>query len=153
MISDKGMELLKEFEAFSAIPYQQTYGNKLDVPTIGYGTTHYPNGIPVTMDDPVITDEYATQLLMDYCNDVDNSINDLITCTLTQNQTDALICFVYNEGITQFRNSTLLKVINIDPNNFTSIETQWMKWVYSQGNFIQGLQNRRTKEFDLYCTL
>jgi lysozyme len=52
-------EVIKEFEGFESKPYLCP----ANVPTIGYGNTMYPNGERVTMDDPEITEEQATEML------------------------------------------------------------------------------------------
>ena len=49
------------FEGFRAQPYIPTQG---DVPTIGYGSTHYENSTRVTMADPPITRQRAQALAL-----------------------------------------------------------------------------------------
>ena len=47
--------LIKEFESFRANPYLDSEG----IPTIGYGTTSYPDGRKVTMNDSPVTQDVA----------------------------------------------------------------------------------------------
>lgn len=117
---------------------------------IGYGSTHYENGKSVFADDPDITEEQATELLHYYVDVCANAIHDHITQTLSQNQFDALCDFIYNCGKNAFINSTLLKVVNIDPNDNDKIKNQLMRWVKANGSFCQGLANRRRAECDMY---
>ena len=49
------------FEGFRAAPYVPTQG---DVPTIGFGSTHYEDGTRVTMADAPITRKRAEQLAL-----------------------------------------------------------------------------------------
>jgi lysozyme len=40
-------------------------------------------------------------------------------------------------------------MVNSNPNN-SGIEQQFLRWVYVNGNVVQGLVNRRTEEANLY---
>ena len=57
----KGIDLIKSFEGFYAKPYMCP----ASVPTIGYGTTRYPNGNKVTLKDVSITEQQGVEYLMD----------------------------------------------------------------------------------------
>ena len=78
-----------------------------------------------------------------------------MTQKLTQNQFDALVSFVYNEGEGNFKQSTLLKRVNENPSN-PEIRDAFMMWtkvtVNGQKVDSAGLKNRRTAEADLYFT-
>ena len=67
---------------------------------------------------------------------------------LTQNQFDALVSFAFNVGITAFRNSTLLKRLN--QGNYDEVPNQMRRWVYSGGQRVIGLINRRENESNLW---
>ena len=58
-LDKKGYDLIKEFEGLSLKPYKCSAG----VPTIGYGSTYYENGIKVQMSDVPITGARAEILL------------------------------------------------------------------------------------------
>ena len=133
-------------EGFRETPYPDSGG----VATIGYGTTIYPNGVRVTLKDAPITKEQAWSYLESHCDMVAKQIEPLIKVELNQNQIDALISFVYNEGIRQFKTSTLLKVINKTPYDFLAVKNQWLRWVYDDGVKKNGLIKRRNVEFLLY---
>lgn len=146
-ISQKGLDLIKKFEGFSAKPYICPAG----VPTIGYGATYYTNGTKVTMSDEPISEEWAEQLLSNMVHTYEKGVISLVIPKITQNQFDALVSFAYNVGVTNFRKSTLLRLINKDPNN-PEIATQFMKWVRGGGKVINGLIKRRQIESKLYFT-
>lgn len=146
-ISQKGLDLIKKFEGFSAKPYICPAG----VPTIGYGATYYTNGTKVTMSDEPISEEWAEQLLSNMVHTYEKGVISLVIPKITQNQFDALVSFAYNVGVTNFRKSTLLRLINKNPDN-PEIATQFMKWVRGGGKVINGLIKRRQIESKLYFT-
>lgn len=153
MYSDNCFEFIKELEKDYKGPPYKPYLDVANVPTIGYGTTYYPNGLKVTLDDHEIGENEAENYLRYNLNKCYFSFNSLIKTILNQNQIDALLSFVYNIGVSAFKESTVLKIININPNN-PLIEIQMKKWIYitRNGNKIQskGLINRRNKEVKLY---
>jgi lysozyme len=60
-----------------------------------------------------------------------------------------LVSLVYNIGISAFRNSTLLRKVNANPNDST-IRAEFLKWVNSGGKELPGLVKRRKEEADYY---
>lgn len=144
-ISQRGLDLIKKFEGFSPVPYLCPAG----VPTIGYGTTYYEEGLPVTIVDKVITEEMAEDLLKKHVETYENGVNQGVKQTINQNQFDALVSFTYNVGVANFLRSTLLKKVNIDPYDLT-IETEFLKWVNAGGKRLTGLVKRRQTESQLY---
>ena len=60
----EGIKLIKESEGFSAAPYLDPLG----IPTIGFGTTYYPDGKKVTMEDPAISKELGEAFLQKNCS-------------------------------------------------------------------------------------
>lgn len=144
-ISQKGIELIKRFEGFSSLPYLCSAG----VPTIGYGSTYYENGKRVTLSDPPISEEWAEQLLRILVVHYEKGVDSFTRDDITQNQFDALVSFAYNVGVTNFKNSTLLKRINANPND-PDITKQFMRWIRAGGRVVKGLINRRRLESQLY---
>jgi lysozyme len=141
---DELKPLIEEFEGLQVIAYKCPSG----VTTIGYGSTRYESGGRVRMGD-VISVVRAEQLLERDIDKIRDQISDLITADLTKNQYDALVSFVYNVGITNFKDSKLLEMVNENPNN-RSIKREFMKWVHSNGKRLNGLVRRRKAEIDLY---
>lgn len=141
----KGIDLIKSFEGFYSKPYICPAG----VPSIGWGTTIYPNGKKVTMKDKAITEAEATEYLKHDLKGAERDVDGLTIDTITQNQFDALCSFVYNVGKGNFASSTLLKKVNKNPNDKT-IAKEFAKWIYGGGKILNGLVRRRKKESELY---
>lgn len=144
-LSQKGLDLIKKFEGFSAKPYLCSAG----VPTIGYGSTYYANGVKVKMADSPISEEWAEELLQKVVTHYERGVDSMTRDDINQNQFDALVSFAYNVGLTNYKNSTLLKRVNANPKD-PDIQKQFMKWVRAAGKVIKGLINRRTVEANLY---
>jgi lysozyme len=144
-IGVKGIELIKNFEGFSAKPYLCP----AKICTIGYGATFYPNGKKVTMGDKPITEAEGVELLKEMLSKFEQYVDSYCIDTITQNQFDALVSFCYNLGPSNLKSSTLLKKVNANPNDET-IRAEFMKWTKAGGRTLKGLVTRRTAEADLY---
>lgn len=145
-ISIQGTKLIAEFEGFSNKPYL----DQRDIPTIGYGSTIYPNGEKVKLTDTPITKEFAIECLLYHVGQIVIPImKKKIIIELNQNQIDSLASFIYNVGIGAFGNSTLLRRIN---NKFSKeqIKEAFLMWNKISGNTSKGLTNRREKEANLF---
>ena len=147
-ISEKGLNLIKKYEGFSSRPYMCP----ANVPTIGYGSTYYPNGTKVKLSDDSISEEEATQILKYIAQkDFGSAVNKFVIVDLTQNQFDALVSFAYNIGRTAFENSTLLKLLN--RGEYEAATEQFEKWNKSGGRVLSGLTKRRFDEQKLFLSL
>jgi len=146
-IDQKGIELITQFEGLKLSPYLCP----ANVPTIGYGTTRYYNGVKVSMSDLPITKEKAIEYLMHDVFTFELAVDAMATDTVTQNQFNALVSFAYNLGPNALKNSTLLKKVNRNPNDLT-IKAEFMKWVNAGGKKLAGLVRRREAESKLYFT-
>jgi lysozyme len=144
-LDSKGYDLIKSFEGLSLKPYKCSAG----VPTIGYGSTYYENGIKVQMSDAPITGARAEILLKNVADRFAQKVANLIKKPITQNQFNALVSFAFNVGSGALASSTLLKLVNENPNN-AMISKEFLKWNKANGKTIQGLTNRRIKESALY---
>lgn len=144
-VSQKGINLLKEFEGVKLVAYLDS----ANIPTIGFGTTVYPDGTKVKMGDK-ITKKEAEEYLYDHINKhVIPYIDKLVKVPLKQNEVDALVSLIYNIGATNFKNSTLLKKINSRQSK-AAIELSWKAWNKAGGKTLRGLVNRRLAEINLY---
>lgn len=142
-ISSFGIELICSFEGFSSKAYLDVVG----VPTIGYGTTIYPTGVKVTMYDNPVTKEQAREYIAHHVKQyIEPSLNNLV---LNQNQFDSLCSFCYNEGLGNFKSSTLLKKVMANPND-EEIKEEFKKWIYADHKPLAGLIERRKKESEIY---
>lgn len=144
-ISQKGLNLIKKYEGFRSKPYLCP----ASIPTIGFGSTYYSDGVKVKLTDPSITEEEASELLSELLVPYEKSIDSFTRDDINQNQFDALCSFAYNCGINALKNSSLLRMININPNN-PKIDEEFKKWNRGGGRVITGLAKRRTEESKLY---
>lgn len=138
-ISDKGLELIKQFEGLRLEAYLCSAG----VPTIGYGSTR---GVQLGQ---TITETEATDRLRVDVHSAEECVNDHVEVSLTQNQFDSLCSFVYNLGCGAFRSSTLLKLLNAG--QYEAASQQFGKWVKASGKTVQGLVYRRNVEREFFC--
>lgn len=139
--SDKGLALIKRFEGFRAEAYKCPAG----VWTIGYGHTY---GVK---EGDRVSEEYATELLRKDVASAEAAVNTYVNSVIGQSQFDALVSFVFNCGSGNFRNSTLLKVVNSTPRSFAEVRRQFMRWNKAGGKVLPGLTRRREAEADMYC--
>ena len=140
--SQKGIDLIKEFEGYSERVYLCPGG----VYTIGYGHT---KGVQV---GNTCTREKAEEYLKADLRDTEEAVLDLVDVPLTQNQFDALVSLVYNIGSGNFYDSTIRKVINYKVSNIDEYRRAWMMWVKAQGRVLKGLVRRREAEFKLFSS-
>ena len=142
-------EFLRDGEGLRLEPYLDTKG----VPTIGYGTTMYPSGKKVTLQDPGITIDQAEEFMKWAVETKWNAVKGKIIPQLNDNQKAAIVSLVYNIGVAGFNGSTLLKRINTGYTKQGIVEA-FMMWdketINGKKVFNQGLANRRKKEADLY---
>lgn len=146
-LSDKGYELIKRFEGYSDRPYKCPAG----ISTIGYGNTYYPNGTKVKITDKQITREYANEILAHTADEFAEDVLKLVKSKINVNQLNALTSFAYNVGVANLQKSTLLKLVNINPND-GNIAKEFLKWNKAAGKVLNGLTNRRIAESSLYFT-
>ena len=136
--SPKGIALIKEFEGLRLKAYLCPGG----VWTIGYG--HTADVKPGMVISEAQAEEYLKADLISF----ERYLNGL-GLALNQNQFDALISLIYNIGIGNFQKSTLLRKARINAND-NSIMDEFLRWVYSKGRVLPGLQRRRLREMKLY---
>lgn len=142
------LEKVKEFEGWRNEPYLCPSG----VLTIGYGHTH---GVTQGMH---ITYDYG-QLFLQY--DLGLAFSQLQSChqckfLVGSPLSFALTDFIFNIGITKYKNSTLKKVVDSikDVNQLTDSERQRVSlqlqmWCYSKSKKLKGLEKRRAWEVSL----
>ena len=143
-VNKLGIETMHHFEGCKLTAYQCP----AKVWTIGWGNTYYPDKTPVKQGD-VITQEQANALFETVMNNFALGVKKCLTKEVNENQFSALVCFAYNVGIGSLQKSTLLKKININPNDET-IAGEFAKWTKAGGKVLLGLVRRRKAESDLY---
>jgi lysozyme len=137
--------LVKQFEGYRDTAYLCSAG----VPTIGYGTTVYPNGKKVKLGD-TCTMEEALQYLDHDLKFFRDAVDTLVTVPLTSNERAALVSFTYNVGAKAFGGSTMLKLLNAGDKRKASGEFQ--KWTRAGGKVLRGLQHRRLREQEVFTS-
>jgi len=137
-----GKSIAKPFEGLQFKPYLCSAG----VPTIGYGTTRYPDGRKVKMTDPPITIERAEELLeWEMGKSVSAALRHCPVLLLEDAaKWGAIADFVYNLGAGRLQNSTLRRRIN--QRNWLESVRELQKWVYGGGRKLRGLVLRREAE-------
>jgi lysozyme len=145
-LNNLGIDLMHFFEGCKLEAYQCS----AKVWTIGWGNTFYENGTPVRQGDK-ITQDRANSLFVFVANKFADEIKKLIKTNLSENQFSALVCFAYNVGTGNLAKSTLLKKVNVNPND-PSIANEFLRWNKAGGKELLGLTRRRTAESKLYFT-
>ena len=150
-LSEQGWAFISKprHEGFYSKPYICPAG----VPTIGYGTTYYPNGKRVTMKDPPISKEYAAQIARTViAKDFEAAIDKYVKTKLTQFQFDAVVSLLYNIGVPNFLSSSVLRHLN--SGNFAAAAEAFLPWNKGRVNgvltVLPGLVIRRAAERKMF---
>ncbi len=122
-LDKSGLEELHKREGLRLKPYLDTRG----VPTIAIGNTYYLDGRKVTMNDKQLSKEQAIELGNTTADNFSKQVLKLLKNNINQNQFNALVSLAYNIGITGFKNSTVLRKVNVNPNDKT-IADAFMMW-------------------------
>jgi lysozyme len=135
-------------ETFSAYVYNDPPGS--DKYSIGYGhqvrpgDPYFPN---VQFKGPISFDEGKNLLLQDTLSS-QSCVDSAVKVNLSQNQYTALVSLCYNIGCSAFSSSTLVRLLN--QGNYQGASDQFASWVYSNGQLLSGLVNRRSQERSLF---
>jgi len=139
--SQRAARLVKEFEGFSATPYQCPAGRM----TIAYGHSNTPSLKQVTVAEANIILDRDLTVLSVY-------LNQKIGVSLTQGQFDALCSLIYNWGAGKFYRSKGLVLLNQGKYKLAAKEffSKERGVVNISGKFSNGLYRRRCAEFKLW---
>ena len=124
----------KEFEGYR----DTAYLDSASVPTIAYGHT---KGVKIT---DRCTRSEAERWLREDLAPIEAYLNTIPEID-TQGKFDSLCSFIYNLGMGNFKNSTLLKKIKAGAAT-EDIQAQFKRWVYAGGKKLKGLVKRREWE-------
>jgi lysozyme len=138
-LSEHGAEFIAGFEGFRANAYWDSWGK---VWTIGYGHT---SGVE---QGQKVSKKQALNLLEKDAANAATAVRDLVHVSLTQNQFDALVSFVFNLGAGSLAESTLLKKLN--KGNYKGAAKEFVKWNHAGGVVLAGLTRRREAEAALF---
>jgi lysozyme len=144
-LDDSGYKLLMGFEGLSLVPYKCQAG----ISTIAYGSTFYPSGKKVTMQDPPISLATASWMFRTIADRFAVDVDKMIKANINQNQFNAIVSLAYNIGLAGLAKSSLLKKVNANPSDPT-ITNSFMIWNKAGGKVLNGLTKRRTIEAKLY---
>jgi len=143
----KGLDVTKNAEGFRA----RLYEDVANYCSIGYG--HLVKRSPC---DGSESDEFrrglreprASEILTNDMAAAQRTVQVAVRVKLNDAKFAALCDFVYNVGPQQFKNSTLLRMVNAE--RFEQVPLQLRRWVRAGGREIVGLKNRREREIDLF---
>ena len=142
-LSEAGIKFIQTWEGLKLKAYRDSKG----LPTIGIGTTRYPDGTKVQMGDSCTEAQAYEWFRFDIAR-FEAVVNRVIKIPLKQNQFDALVSLVYNIGETNFTKGTVDDKLNA--NQIEAALQTWLQYVYSGGRKIDGLANRRMAEVKLF---
>ncbi len=153
-VPDAAIELIKQFEGFRADAYPDPITHWA-LPTIGYGTTIYPDGTHVQQGD-TITEERACECLADHLDK---------TCTpalskiptwgqMNTNQQSALYSFAYNLGSGFYQGANFTSITNVCDSPDQWADADWVAEQFGKytNHGLAGLVRRRQAEATLFCT-
>lgn len=151
-MSEQGRNFLKDIEICKLDPYDDQTGKVIKEwnihATIGYG--HLISEKEWSQYEKGITREQAGELFDNDLLKYEDAVVVSIKKYVTQNQFDALVIFCYNIGVNGFKNSSVVKIINGQKSNYSSLEDAWKAWGKSNGKQNKGLENRRNAEYKIY---
>jgi len=99
----------------------------------------YPGGITLAQAETLLRAD-----VLDSCRDVESQVR----VPLNDNQFAALASFVFNVGVGNFKQSTLLRLVN--QRDFIGASREFPKWNKSNGRVLEGLTRRRAAEAALF---
>lgn len=145
----KTAAFIEQFEGYKAEAYQDTG----KVWTIGYGSTYNWDKKRKVLSIDIISRQTALTWLEIECKTIENYLNLYIKVKLNENQSTALVDYVYNRGIGNFLKTNLDELINANP-----LDPKIQKEIVGTGlkdrlgNLLWGLGRRRRAEAHLYST-
>lgn len=149
-IPDIAEKMVEQFEAFRSTQYMDR-----GFPAIGFGRRQGFRGFVIT-PGMVCTETQAAQWLKEDLAYIGSTFAPLLTHEVNNNQYGALASFVYNIGLTNFKASTMLKLLNT--NDFANAVLEFPKWDRSTNPVthvkeeLPGLLARRQAEARLFKT-
>lgn len=127
-ISDNGVKYTASKEGYVAAPYRDSVG----VPTIGIGTTVYPDGKRVKLTDKPIDRKTAESYLKAHMNKDAVRFNKSLTgVLLSQTEYDVYMDFSYQFGVGNWQKSSMLS--NLKQGKYTQACNSLLKWYKAGG--------------------
>lgn len=155
--SEKAKDIMKSMESLALQPYDDQKGIKsapikfwVKGATIGWGHlisqsewNTYRNGI---------SKQSADFLFEKDLRPFEIAVERLVRRQLKQYEFDALVMFTFNVGVGNFQTSSVLKMINGEKGNYSTLEKAFLAFNKSQGKVMNGLTKRRQLEYDLFSS-
>jgi GH24 family phage-related lysozyme (muramidase) len=160
------IDLIKEFEGYheelndgtDRVRAYKDPGRGWEVPTIGYGTTYYPNGEKVKRGDIITRKQAEEYLQWEVEKKCKIALDKIPTWNqMNSNQRGALYSFAYNLGANFYRGSDFQSITRVCDlsGRWTDqqwIEDQFVKYNKCKSQVLDGLTRRRKAEAKLFCT-
>jgi len=136
------------------------YPDSNNLPTIGIGhlltLSELTSGKIYIAGEPVqyangLSREHIDRLCRQDAMEAIKAVNSYVTVKLTQNQFNALVSLAFNIGISAFKNSTLVRRLNLGA--YSAVPLEMRRWIRSGGMVVQGLINRREAEIKLWNSI
>ena len=145
-LSDAGVNLIKQFEGFSATAYVDNTQY-----SIGYGSGTW-RGQPVTPSYPgTVTEAEAAQELKSLAEKTFGAaVKRNVRALITQQMYDAMVSLSYNIGTGGFGRSTVVAEINRQ--NYEASASAFNMWNKSAGNVLPALVRRRRAEEQFFLS-
>jgi lysozyme len=142
-----GVDVVKDFEGWVAMPYDDPVGYC----TVGYG--HLIEKKRCAEINPLayaagLTTVQGTDLLERDTRSARRAVTSMVRVELTDDQYSALASLVFNIGRDNFRTSTILELIN--SNQLPLAARQFRRWIKADGQILPGLITRRSCEETLF---
>jgi GH24 family phage-related lysozyme (muramidase) len=148
-LSQKGIDFLIELEDLRLQPYNDQTGRTIkrycEGATIGIG--HLIKKVYWNDYKDGITEKKAIELLQSDLKEFEYCVNNNLLKKANQDQFDAMVIFAFNIGSGAFLKSSMLKIFNT---GYYTLESAWKAYNKSQGKVMNGLINRRNKEWELF---
>lgn len=149
-----GLDLIKTFEGW----FPNFYNDPAGYCTIGYGhliALRECSEQDLSLFDTPLSLAEGLELLDGDTRGARIDVQGLVTgAELNENQFAALVSFTFNVGGGNFRNSTLLRVLNddaiTDDLRWELASREFPRWVYADGMLLNGLVARRSCERALF---
>ena len=147
------VELIKQVEGFRADAYPDPISH-WSLPTIGYGTTIYPDGSRVQQGD-MIAEEMACECLAEH---LDKSCTPALRkiptwAAMNANQQCALYSFAYNLGSGFYKGANFTSITKVCDSPAQWSDTAWVVEQFGKytNHQLAGLVRRRKIEAMLFC--
>lgn len=159
-ISERGLNFVKGFESFVPFLYDDkkymrrvkygynewTGGPLKGTLTIGYGHTADAKAKVDMSIGARLTEVEASKILDIDLDEVEDWVNKNVKVPISQGQFDALVSFGFNCGTGNL--SKITRVLNTG--DYTGARAKFDQFVYSRGEYMNGLQRRRDGEQELW---